>query len=339
MENNDSMSFQSLDALRDKIKSFWSRKEGMLAMGVLAIPTVLIILNANKILAWLIVLFENLIIGSLLGIVAGVILSIILGCIIMPGPRNAIIMSFKGLMTRITRAFTKNFAMEIVIEFRDWTRGLIDQLDNSILALKKNIASLKSKMDANTRDAERNYELAEAEEKLDPNSAMISTYSANAQEWENLNRDYGQMVIQFNELLEYAKEYQKMANVKYQRLSNKVDVLQARKETMGSAVSTFKTLRSVIIGDGSKDVIYADAVGFLNKEYTDGLSEIEHFLDSSSDFRHEMKLESIVQSKEGLDAFAKWKNTKSTVRLGSSAEQAAPSRAKGVELKSNFFNN
>ncbi len=339
MENNDSMSFQSLDALRDKIKSFWSRKEGMLALGFLAIPTVLIILNANKILAWLIVLFENIIIGSLLGIVAGVILAIILGCIFVPGPRNAIIMSFKGLMTRITRVFTKNFAMEIVIEFRDWTRGLISQLDNSILALKKNIANLKAKMDANTREAEKYYKLAEAEENIDPNSAMISTYSANAQEWENLNKDYGQMVIQFNELLEYAKEYQKMANVKYQRLTTKVDVMQARKETMGSAVSTFKSLRSVILGDGSKDVIYADAVNFLNKEYTDGLSEIEHFLDSSSDFRHEMKLEAIVQSKQGLDAFAKWKQTKSTVKLGSSAEQATPSRGKGIELKSGFFNN
>jgi hypothetical protein len=326
MENNDSMSFQNLEALRDKIKSFWSRKEGKLAMLILAIPTVLLIINANKVLAFLILLFQNIIIGTVLGVVAAIVLSVVLGCIILPGPRNAIIMTFKGLMSRITRAFTKNFAIEIVEDFKNWVGKMIVELENSILALKSNIDNLKAKMKANSAKATDYYEKAEAEEKIDKESEMIGTYSSMAEEWESYNKDLGPMVLQFEELMAYAKEYKKLADIKFRKLENKVTILRDRKETMGTAVVLFRQLRDVILGDPAKDALYKESVGFLNTEYNNGLSEIEHFLDTSQPVRHEMKLESIIQSQRGLDSFNQWKQKKATVRPGSVKEEVTSSR-------------
>lgn len=337
MENNESMSFQSLEALRDKIKSFWSRKEGKLAMLVLAIPTVMIILNANKILAFLILLFKNIIAATFFGVIAAVVLSIVLGVIILPGPRNAIIGAFKGLMTRITRAFTKNFAIEIVEEFKSWVGKMIQELDRSIEALKKNIENLKAKMKANTDKADEYYEKANGEQEIDPKSPMIGTYAAMAKEWEDYNNDLGPMVLQFEDLMAYAKEYKKLADIKYRRLTNKVSILRDRQETIGAATRVFRQLRTIILGDSTKDALYNDALGFLNREYTDGLAEIEHFLDSSQEVRHEMKLESIIQSKQGLDSFEQWKKKKATVRPGSIEDENIIGRKKNTDKRSSFL--
>ncbi|MEI8252479.1 MAG: hypothetical protein WCG25_01710 [bacterium] len=283
-------------------------------------------------------LFQNIIIGTVLGVVAAIVLSVVLGCIILPGPRNAIIMTFKGLMTRITRAFTKNFAIEIVEEFKNWVGNMIIELDNSILALKSNIDNLKAKMKANSAKATEYYEKAEAEEKIDKDSEMIGTYSSMAEEWESYNKDLGPMVLQFEELIAYAKEYKKLADIKFRKLENKVIVLRDRKETMGTAVVLYRQIRAVILGDPAKDALYNESVGFLNTEYNNGLSEIEHFLDTSQPVRHEMKLETIIQSQRGLDSFNQWKQKKATVRPGS--VQEATSSRKPIttsDNRSSFF--
>jgi hypothetical protein len=243
------------------VKSFWSRPEGKMAIGIYAAIIGGVVWFWGIIVPFLL----NMLVDTLHMVYLGGILAAISYLIFGKRPQ----LMFRVLVRKFTSLFVAVYPIEIIEDKLKQMKKRRDKMNDQIALVNGSITKLKRQMDQNTSDAAKGFGMAAQAQKMagsaqDDESRfrmqLAMKQAANrAQRRQQANIGYANLLERLQKVYKFLTHYATNVDFFIEDTQDEIDQKKTEYETTQTAFGAMKQAMAVIKGNATEEDIYDQA--------------------------------------------------------------------------------
>ncbi len=297
-------------------KTFWSKPEGKTGA--------IFLLGAAALAGWAILKFGAsllLLLKSTVGIVAGLaVLGVILYMVLDPKTRALVSYMYQSVMRKITGIFVTIDPIGILKNYIGDLEDNLKKMGKQIGALKGQMRKLKTMVETNNSDIEKNMAIARKAKQMGNEKQMILS-SRKAARLKETNGKYSALHSKISVLYRVLTKMYSNSEILLEDTKDQVRVKEQERKAIRASHSAMKSAMSIIKGDPDKRAMFDQAVEHIADDVANKVGEMEQFMDMSSEFMDSIDLQNGVFEEKGLKMLEEYEK-KSTLLLLGGAESA-----------------
>jgi len=297
-------------------KSFWSKPEGKTGA--------VFLLGAAALAGWVLLTFGAsllLFLKTTVGIVAGLaVLGVILYMVLDPKTRALVSYMYQSVMRKITGIFVTIDPIGILKNYIGDLEDNLKKMSKQIGALKGQMRKLKTMVETNNADIEKNMAIARKAKQMGNEKQMILS-SRKAARLKETNGKYSALHSKISVLYRVLTKMYSNSEILLEDTKDQVRVKEQERKAIRASHSAMKSAMSIIKGDPDKRAMFDQAVEHIADDVANKVGEMEQFMDMSSEFMDSIDLQNGVFEEKGLRMLEEYEK-KSTLLLLGGAESA-----------------
>ncbi|HPG06752.1 MAG: hypothetical protein H6561_06795 [Lewinellaceae bacterium] len=326
-----------------KPKSFWKRPEGvtgtLFLLGILGVAGYLIVTNLSAIIA-----FASNVLGLAIILLA---LGALIYMVLDPKMRTLVSYMYKSVMRWVTSWFVTIDPIGILKNYVSDLEDNLAKMGTQIGNLKGQMRKLKTVMDENNQEIEKNLVIAKKAKELGDEKNMLLS-SRKAARLQDSNEKYQTLLSKMDILYRVLTRMYSNSEILLEDTKDQVKVKEQERKAIRASHSAMKSAMSILSGDKDKRAMFDQALESIADDVANKVGEMERFMEMSSKFMDSIDLQNGVFEEEGLKMLEKYehesslllmdgKTGKETLELGDPAERVKQSRgAKGSSYEGLF---
>lgn len=302
---------RSIENTDFKPKSFWSRPEGktgafFLIAGLAGIGYVLFAFG-SAILSML---------TTTIGIVAALlVLGAIIYMVLDPKVRTLFSYMYKSIMRGITGMFVTIDPIGILKNYISDLEDNLKKMGQQIGALKGQMRKLKSIVEDNNKEIEKNILIArKAKEQSNDKAMMLS--SRKAARLKESNTKYTQLHNKMSILYKVLTKMYSNSEILLEDTKDQVKVKEQERKAIRASHSAMRSAMSIIKGDSDKRAMFDQAMEVIADDVANKVGEMERFMELSSDFMDSVDLQNGVFEEQGLKMLEEYEKKSTLLLMG-----------------------
>jgi len=294
-----------------KSKSFWSRPEGttgaLFLLGIFGALGYVLFTYSAQILT---------IISTTIGLVASLlVLGAIIYMVLDPKMRTLVSYMYKSVMRWITGVFVTIDPIGILKNYIDDLKDNLKKMSNQIGSLKGQMRRLKTIVEENNKEIEKNMLIArKAKEMGDQKSMMLS--SRKAARLKESNTKYTALHSKMTILYKVLSKMYTNSEILLEDTVDQVKVKEQERKAIRASHSAMRSAMSIIKGDGDKRAMFDQAMEVIADDVANKVGEMERFMEMSSDFMNSVDLQNGVFEEQGLKMLEEYEKKSTLLLLG-----------------------
>ena len=289
-----------MEALENKQKSFWERKEGVTGMVALSAGAVGLFFAAPALLVFFTTMVA--IVGQAIALtVLCTILAALLFLITNKKVQTLVSYMFKSVMRSITGWFVEIDPIGIMKSYIDSLVEKREVMETAKIKLQGQITVLRNKMKKYAADYEqamRTLKVAKEQGK----DAVFAVQSRQAGRLEKVNTEkYGPLLMQMEMHLRILNKYYEVTGTVIDDLRNEVEVRKDEREMILSSYSAMSAAKKIINGGTDEKELFDQAMEFVVADFGMKMGEIDSFIESSQGFVEGLDLQNDVFKADALE--------------------------------------
>jgi phage shock protein A len=307
-------------------KSFWQRPEGVTGAIFLAAMAIGGIFLFASMLPALVELAENTLYLS--GMMAA--LAAVVYVVLDPKARNLVWYAYKSVMRWITGIFVKIDPISILKSYIEELEETLRSMSRQIGSLRGQMRQLKSTMDGNSAEVQKNMAMAEQAKRKgdDKNMTLAARKAGRLQE---VNEKYGALYNKMEVLYRILTKMYENSEIMLEDTRDQVTLKQQEYEAIKSSHSAIQSAMSILKGDPDQKAMFDQALEALANDVSAKVGEMERFMDTSRQLMDSIDLQNGVFEEDGLRLLEQWEN-KSPLLANAPKNTAAPSKNETLDL-------
>ena len=292
-------------------KVFWTRPEGV---------TGLIFLTALAAgIAFLIASFWTLIssfIFTTLGIVVSVaVLGAILFSVLDPRTRALFGYMYKSAMRSVTGVFVNIDPIGILKTYIESLENNLQDMRKQIGKLRGQIRHLKTLVETNETEINKQLKLAQIAKERDKKQQMILS-SRRAARLRESNQKYSALLTKMDVLSRVLNKMHDNSEVLLEDTRDQVELRIVERKAIRASHGAMSSAMSVINGNPDQRAMFDAAMEGITEDVANKVGEMERMMDLSNEFMSSVDLQNGVFADEGLRMLEEWEQ-KSDLMLAS----------------------
>ncbi|MFT4750033.1 MAG: phage shock protein A [Neolewinella sp.] len=292
-------------------KVFWKRPEGV---------TGLIFLTALAAgIAFLIASFWTLIssfIFTTLGIVVSVaVLGAILFSVLDPRTRALFGYMYKSAMRSVTGVFVNIDPIGILKTYIESLENNLQDMRKQIGKLRGQIRHLKTLVETNETEINKQLKLAQIAKERDKKQQMILS-SRRAARLRESNQKYSALLTKMDVLSRVLNKMHDNSEVLLEDTRDQVELRIVERKAIRASHGAMSSAMSVINGNPDQRAMFDAAMEGITEDVANKVGEMERMMDLSNEFMSSVDLQNGVFADEGLRMLEEWEQ-KSDLMLAS----------------------
>jgi hypothetical protein len=287
------------------LKSFWSKREGKVAIGFLALLGVATIFNAEAILAYIITLTTDILHLTILGAEVLAVLWLLFS--------KASHRIFRVAMRRFTGIFVSVYPIEILRDHIQQMKKRKAQFDQQIANVSAQMRILKDRITANSREGVKSLKEAEfaKQQALKGRDGDAETLrmqlqmrqsAMHAGRLNNANIGYQGLLDKTTKVYDLLTKWSIHIDFLIQDTTDQADQAEVQYKTVNAAYSALDKAKKLISGDTEENDIYEQTMQFLADDASRKLGEIDDFERVATGFVDKMDVQNGAIQQDALDA-------------------------------------
>lgn len=300
-----------------KPKSFWKRPEGktgtIFGLGLLGLGAYGLVIALPAILA-----FAQTVLGL---IVTLSVLAAVVYVLLDSRFRNLLWYGYKSVMRFITSVFVQIDPIGIIESYIDDLKNNLKKMGKQISNLRGQMRKLKTMMEENEKNMDKNMRLASQAKQKGKDSVMVlkSRKAGRLRESNlKLNDLYKKMEVLYRVL---TKMYGN-SEILLEDIQDEVMIKKREREAIKASHSAMHSARNIIMGNKDKRQLFDQAMESIADDVGKKVGEMEQFMEMSSTFMDSIDLQNGVFEEEGLAMLEKWEKEGISSILGDEKGQA-----------------
>jgi len=298
-------------------KTFWNKPEGKTGA--------IFLLGAAALAGYVLVTFGAsllLFLKSTIGIVAGLaVLGVILYMVLDPKTRALVSYMYQSVMRKITGLFVTIDPIGILKNYIGDLEDNLKKMSKQIGALKGQMRKLKTMVETNNSEIEKNMAIARKAKQMGNDKQMILS-SRKAARLKETNGKYSALHSKIAVLYKVLSKMYSNSEILLEDTKDQVRVKEQERKAIRASHSAMKSAMSIIKGDPDKRAMFDQAVEHIADDVANKVGEMEQFMDMSSEFMDSIDLQNGVFEEKGLKMLEEYEK-KSTLLLLGGAESAS----------------
>lgn len=313
--------------MQQKIKSFWSRPEGVTGAIILALITLL---------TSYVVITATGVVFSFLATTLGTILSLlVLGTIIFmaidKNGRTIIRYMFQNAMRWLTSLFINIDPIGILKSYVSDLKANLTKMSRQMVQLRGQMHKLQEVILNNKKEIDSNLSMAsQAAQNNKQAHVLLKSRKAGRLQESNVKLEdlYSKMQILYRVL---AKMFEN-SSILVEDVEDQVKVKEQERKAITASNSAMRSAMSVLKGDPDKKAMFDAALEAMADDVSQKVGEMERFMDISKGFMESIDLQNGVFEEEGLRMLEKWENESISLLLGGEKQDILDSKTDVAEV-------
>lgn len=297
-----------------KPKGFWKRPEGITGLlflsGVVLGGGYLIVSNMAAITA---LLANTLVLGITLAAIAG-----LLYMVLDPKMRNLIWYMYKSVMRSMTGLFVQIDPIGILKSYIESLEDNLVKMRKQIGAIKGQMRKLKTLVEENTGEINKNMKLASAAKAKGMDSQVVLSTRKAARLRES-NEKYTKLHNKMEVLHRILTKMHQNSEILVEDTKDQVKLKEQERKAIRTSHSAMKSAMSVISGDPDKRAMFDAAMENIADDVANKVGEMEQFMEMSASFMDTIDLQNGMFEEEGMNMLEKWEKESTLLLMGDSA--------------------
>jgi hypothetical protein len=291
-------------------KNFWRRPEGVVGMLVLGGG-----IFAGFWGIYLILPVLNTILGSILSISILLILAGIIGYILFDRQtRNLAYYTFQSAMRWLTGLFIKIDPISILKSYIKELKSKMRKMSSQIGRLRGHIRQLESIQKQNIKQIDKELEVASsARDNQDERALLLA--SRKAARLKESNEKYENLLNRMNHLYAILTKVYKNTEIVLEDTIHQVRLKEVEYNAIKASHSAMASARAILSGDSNSRAIFDHALEQIADDVAMKMGEIDHFMQSSSNFMQQIDLQQATYAEEGLSMLEKLEAESQVLKL------------------------
>ena len=296
-------------------KSFWNRPEGVTGMIFLAA----LLFGAGFLVttAWsaLAPFF-----ASTLGIIVSVVvLGTILFSVLDPRTRAMLGFLYKSAMRKITGLFVNIDPIGILKSYIEELEGNLQEMRKQIGKLRGQVRHLKTLMETNETEIQKQLKLAKLAQQKDKKQQMILS-SRRAARLRESNQKYQVLLTKMEVLNRVLNRMHQNSEVLLEDTRDQVDIKIVERKAIRASHGAMSSAMSVINGNPDQRAMFDAAMENIASDVANKVGEMERMMELSSEFMTSVDLQNGVFADEGLRMLEEWERKSDLMLAGGHIE-------------------
>lgn len=308
-------------------KSFWQRPEGITGGIVLAGLLAGGIFLLTKFLPVLIALAENtLYLAGMMGALA-----LVVYVVLDPKARNLVWYMYKSVIRWITGIFVNINPIAVLKSYIENLEKNLRKLSKQIGSLRGQMRQLKSIMDGNAADIQKNMALAErAKHQGDEKNLALSTRKAGRLQDANAKYEelYGKMEVLYRVL---TKMYEN-SEIVLEDTKDQVILKEQEYKAIHASHNAIRSAQSILSGNPDQRALFDQALEQMAEEVSQKVGDMQRFMDTSRNLMDSIDLRNGVFQEEGLQLLEQWEKENPLLSTAASPGSSKKSKEKPLDI-------
>lgn len=296
-------------------KSFWKRPEGVTGL------IFLIALLAGG--AFLVSSFYSLIAGFItttVGIVVSLaVLATILFAVVDPRTRTLLSYMYKSAMRSITGVFVNIDPIGILKSYIEELEKNLGEMRKQIGKLRGQVRHLKTLIETNEREVQKQLKLAKLAKERGKNQQMILS-SRRAARLRESNQKYQVLLNKMDVLNRVLNRMHQTSEVLLEDTRDQVSLKIEERKAIRASHGAMKSAMSVINGSPDQRAMFDAAMEHIADDVANKVGEMERMMELSQDFMSSVDLQNGVFADEGLRMLEEWERKSDLLLTGGHLE-------------------
>lgn len=292
-------------------KSFWKRPEGVTGL------IFLIALLAGG--AFLVSSFWSLLAGfvtTTVGIVVSlVVLATILFAVVDPRTRTLLSYMYKSAMRTITGVFVNIDPIGILKSYIEELEKNLGEMRKQIGKLRGQVRHLKTLMETNEKEVQKQLKLAKLAKERGKNQQMILS-SRRAARLRESNQKYQVLLNKMDVLNRVLNRMHQTSEVLLEDTRDQVSLKIEERKAIRASHGAMKSAMSVINGSPDQRAMFDAAMENIADDVANKVGEMERMMELSQDFMSSVDLQNGVFADEGLRMLEEWERKSELLLTG-----------------------
>ncbi|RMG76200.1 MAG: hypothetical protein D6714_21720 [Bacteroidetes bacterium] len=290
-------------------KSFWQRPEGV--TGAIFLTAILAGVGFLAYsLPWGVILANT--IYLVLTVVA---IAAVLYMVFDPKMRNLVWYMYKSIMRSITGLFVQIDPIGILKSYVDDLEDNLAKMSTQIGKIRGQMRKLKTLMEENQREIEKNMKIASAARDKDNDKAMLLS-SRKAARLTETNEKYQKLYNKMQVMYKILDKMYQNSEILLEDTKDQVQLKEQERKAIRASHSAMKSAMSVISGDPDKRAMFDAALENIADDLANKVGEMERFMEMSSSFMESIDLQNGIFEEEGLKMLEEWEQKSTLILLG-----------------------
>jgi len=301
----------SQENMPHKVKSFWSRPEGVTGAILLALMTILtgyIIITATG----AVIAFFSSIVGQILGL-------LVLGTVIFMGidknGRTIMRYMFQSAMRWITSLFVNIDPIGILKSYVADLKANLTKMSRQMVQLRGQMHKLQEVILNNKKEIDTNLSRA-SQAAQDNKQAHVLLQTRKAGRLQESNVRLEDLLSKMQILNRVLTKMHENSYILVEDVEDQVKVKEQERIAITASNSAMRSAMSILKGDPDKKAIFDAALEAMADDVSQKVGEMERFMDISKGFMESIDLQNGVFEEEGLRMLEKWENESVSLLLG-----------------------
>jgi phage shock protein A len=307
-------------------KSFWKRPEGVTGL------IFLIALIAGG--AFLASTFATAIMGFIsttIGIVVSLaVLGAILFAVLDPRTRALFGYMYKSVMRNVTGLFVNIDPIGILKNYIESLEGNLQDMRKQIGKLRGQIRHLKTLVETNETEINKQLKLAKIAKERDKKQQMILS-SRRAARLRESNQKYGALLTKMDVLSRVLNKMHDNSEVLLEDTRDQVELRIVERKAIRASHGAMSSAMSVINGNPDQRAMFDAAMEGIAEDVANKVGEMERMMDLSNEFMSSVDLQNGVFADEGLRMLEEWEQKSDLMLAGGHIEVDKVAKKTGTE--------
>lgn len=296
-------------------KSFWKRPEGVTGLLFLAA------LAGG--LAFLVSFFWA-VLAPFFATTAGIIVSVavlgtILFSVIDPRTRALIGYMYKSAMRSVTGLFVNIDPIGILKSYIEELEGNLQEMRKQIGKLRGQVRHLKTLMETNETEIQKQLQLAKLAQQKDKKQQMILS-SRRAARLRESNQKYQVLLTKMEVLNRVLNRMHQNSEILLEDTRDQVSLKIEERKAIRASHGAMKSAMSVINGNPDQRAMFDAAMENIADDVANKVGEMERMMELSSEFMTSVDLQNGVFADEGLRMLEEWERKSDLMLAGGHIE-------------------
>ncbi|TXF88930.1 hypothetical protein FUA23_12800 [Neolewinella aurantiaca] len=307
-------------------KSFWQRPEGVTGL------IFLVALIAGG--AFLLSTFWTLV-GSFLATTAGIVVSVaVLGTILFsvldPRTRALFGYMYKSAMRAITGVFVNIDPIGILKSYIESLENNLQDMRKQIGKLRGQIRHLKTLVETNETEINKQLKLAKLAKERDKRQQMILS-SRKAARLRESNQKYEVLLTKMDVLSRVLNKMHDNSEILLEDTRDQVELRIVERKAIRASHGAMSSAMSVINGNPDQRAMFDAAMEGIAEDVANKVGEMERMMDLSNEFMSSVDLQNGVFADEGLRMLEEWEQKSDLMLAGGHIEVDKVAKKTGTE--------
>lgn len=301
-----------------KSKSFWKRPEGVTGLvflsGLILGGGYLIMTNLDALVAF----FANTL--ALAGLL--IVLAAVIYMVLDPKMRNLVWYMYKSIMRTVTGWFVQIDPVGILKSYVEDLQKNLVKMREQIGKIKGQMRKLKTLMQENNEEINKNMKLASAAKAKGMDSQVVLA-TRKAARLKDSNSKYQTLHTKMEVLHRILTKMHQNSEILVEDTKDQVALKEQERKAIRASHSAMKSAMSVISGDPDKRAMFDSAMEAITDDVANKVGEMEQFMEMSANFMETIDLQNGVFEEEGLQMLEKWEQESTLLLMGDSTSSSS----------------